>query len=133
MPCLDVLGIKGKPLETYLLILKPNAKELDERCFSETEKYAFAKSDIEEWRNWVRNKAVDTKPVTHEEVKKIPVRTNKSTGEEEFVTKSRIITPEHCNPQMGLYRSDRPTTTCVAASPWSESVLLKHHVADDRG
>ena len=119
------LGIKGKPLETYLLKLKTNAKELDDRFFNETEKRAFAKSDIEEWRNWIRNKAVDTKPLTHDEGKKIPkdkiitspmrhVRTNKGTGEEDLIAKSRIIIPGHTDPQIGLYRSDAPTTTCLA-------------------
>jgi hypothetical protein len=42
------------------------------------------------------------------------VRTNKSKQPEELIAKSRLIIPGHMDPQLGLYRTDAPTTSGLA-------------------
>ena len=69
--------------------------------------------------------------VSPEEEKKIPrgnitaapmryVRTNRGKNNEMLAAKSRIVLSGHWDPQLGLYRTDAPTTSglavCVAAS-----------------
>ena len=115
----------GLPVEVYLLINKKNAKELDGRYFDERERKAFHEADVNEWRQWVRKEAVDTTPLTREEAAKIPkehiiaapmrhVRTNKGMDNYDLQAKSRMTIPGHLDPQIGLYRTDAPTTTCLA-------------------
>ena len=66
----------GLPVEVYLLVMKKNAKELDERYFDKNEKAAFDEADIEEWRQWVRKEAVQTTPLSFEESAKNSKGTN---------------------------------------------------------
>ena len=80
-------------------------------------------SDLDEWRQWIANKAVELVP---EEIEKtIPaekiitapmrfVRTNKGKDSSSLEAKSRLVIPGHTDPQLGLYRTDAPTTSHLA-------------------
>jgi len=116
-------GLMRPVQEAFLLKLKPSGKELEPKHFNRKEAKSFAQADAEEWRQWVANKTVDTRPVRDE--KKIPktkiitapmryVRTNRAKMWEEMIAKSRLIIPGHKDPQIGLYRTDAPTTSGLA-------------------
>ena len=115
----------GMHKEIYALVNKKSAKELDERYFNPRERKAFNEADLEEWRQWIRKEAIETVPLSWEEASKIPkdqiisapmrhVRTNKGMDDYDLIAKSRMIVPGHLDPQIGLHRTDAPTTTCLA-------------------
>ena len=107
----------------FLFKFKHNLKERDPACFSKQEKQAFDKSDEDEWKQWIANETVSV--VSPEEERKIPkgktiaaamwyVRTNRGKTNEMLAAKSRIVMPGHRDPQLGLYRTDAPTTSGLA-------------------
>ncbi len=112
---------EGGVSSSYLLQLKTNGKELDPRYFDEKEKRAFEASDAKEWLQWHLNEAVRVVP--HSEEKQVPknlifsapmrmLRVNRGTTGD-LIAKSRMIAPGHCDPQLGLYRTDSPTTSLL--------------------
>ena len=105
------------------LVFKPNQKELNSKYFDPEERRKIGESDLAEWRQWIINKAVDLVPAAKEA--KIPkekiisapmryVRTNRSKEIKALEAKSRLIIPGHTDPELGLYRTDAPTTTHLA-------------------
>ena len=111
--------------DVYELALKPNQKELNSKYFDPKERRRFAESDLAEWRQWIINQAVDLVPAAEEA--KVPkgkiisapmryVRTNRSKDVKASAleAKSRLIIPGHTDPELGLYRTDAPTTTQLA-------------------
>ena len=120
--------------EAFLLKMKASGKELDARFFDEKEAEQFAKSDLAEWEAWEKNKVV--RRLSPEEAKRVPshrvfrvparvVRTNKAAlGSDLLQAKSRIVLPGHTDPDLGMVRTDSPTTQesavrlalCLAAS-----------------
>lgn len=58
--------------EAYLLITRPNGKELDLKFFDEKEKKAFDESDSKEWTSWIDNKVV--RRLNDEEVRQMDPR-----------------------------------------------------------
>ena len=90
--------------EAYLLLSKPNGKELDPRHFSTEEREAFRKSDAKEWTSWIENKVV--RRLSDEEIKNLNpndvfraparlIRVNKGELHGTFQPKSRLVVPGH--------------------------------------
>jgi len=105
--------------DVHHLELKQNQKELNPMHFDKNEKLRFDESDLAEWKQWVANKAVTIVPEKEEDnissdlIIAAPmryVRTNRSKEADELEAKSRLIIPGHTDPQLGLYRTDAPTT-----------------------
>ena len=112
----------------YELVLKPSQKELNPIFFNEDEKRKFAEADLAEWRQFIINQAVDLVPISEEgniskdKMISAPmryVRTNKNKDAKgafakALEAKSRLIIPGHTDPELGLHRTDAPTTTHLA-------------------
>ena len=109
--------------EAYLLINRPNGKELNPKFFNEAEKKAFAESDSKEWMSWIDNKVV--RRLNDEEIRQLDpkdvfrapariVRVNKAALTGGLQAKSRLVVPGHQDPHLGAFRSDAPTTTWAA-------------------
>ena len=107
----------------YSLVLKSSQKELNPKYFDHKEKQQFDFADWQEWKQWVANRAVDIVPAGEE--RNIPseliiaapmrfVRTNRGKESDELEAKSRLVIPGHTDPQLGLYRTDAPTTSHLA-------------------
>ena len=98
-------------------------KELDRKVFDQKEKQVFDEADAAEWNPWLASGAVAIVPeneenkIARELIFTAPmrfVRTNKSKQPEELIAKSQLIIPGHMDPQLGLYRTDAPTTSGLA-------------------
>ena len=109
--------------QALFLKLKNNMKELDQRSFDKKEKQVFAEADLAEWKQWLASGAVQVVPgreeskVARELIFTAPmrfVRTNRSRQPDELIAKSKLIIPGHTDPQLGLYRTDAPTTSGLA-------------------
>jgi hypothetical protein len=107
----------------FVLKLKNNMKELDQKSFDRKERQVFDEADVAEWRQWLASGAVEVVPgkeeskVARELIFTAPMRflrTNKSRQPDELIAKSRLIIPGHMDPQLGLYRTDAPTTSGLA-------------------
>ena len=106
--------------EAFLLRMKASGKELDPRHFDNEEAKQFEKSDLAEWEAWEKNKVVQR--LSPEEARRVPehrvfrvparvVRTNKAAlGSKLLQAKSRIVLPGHTDPDLGMVRTDSPTT-----------------------
>jgi len=111
------------PHEVYLLKMKKGMKELDPKLFNHKERAAFDASDHDEWKQWLLNKTASVVPekdephVPKDKIISAPmryVRTNRSKILEILAAKSRLILLGHLDPQIGLYRTDAPTTSALA-------------------
>ena len=110
--------------EALLLKAKANGKELDPKHFSEEERRLFDESDAKEWKAWVDNNVVEelspdrARSIPRSRIFAVParvVRTNKKpAGEPGLTPKSRIVLPGHLDPDMGMIRTDAPTTQMSA-------------------
>ena len=109
--------------ETYLLRMKASGKELDPKFFDAEQQAKYEEADRKEWKQWVTTESAAVVPLQEE--RKIPrykiftapmryVRTNKAEDPSEVEAKSRLVDPGHLDPQLGLYRTDAPTTTGLA-------------------
>jgi hypothetical protein len=119
----DIFSTWNFPASVYALQMKPSGKELDPKMFDKQEKRAFNEADAAEWKSWLANGSVRVVPlgkessIPRDQVFSAPmrfVRTNKSKDPEKLQAKSRLIIPGHRDPQLGLYRTDSPTTSGLA-------------------
>ncbi len=107
----------------YEIVLKPSKRELNAKHFNAEERWKFAEADLNEWRQWIVNKAVEIVPeseennIPTEKIISTPmryVRTNKSSEDGQLEAKSSLVLPGHTDPELGLYRTDAPTTSHLA-------------------
>ena len=103
--------------DVYQLVLRPGQKELYQRFFNKDETEQFSRSDRAEWQQWIQHGVIrrchEGEDVTNVIVAPMRfVRTNKGTIG--LMVKSRLIIPGHRDPQIGLYRTDAPTTSLLA-------------------
>ena len=109
--------------DVYELVLKPSQTELNSKYFNKEEKGKFDEADLSEWRQFILNKAVELVPraeegtIPKEKIISAPmryVRTNKNKDTKILEAKSRLIIPGHTDPEIGMHRTDAPTTTHLA-------------------
>ena len=105
---------------TFLLTMKEGMKELDPTRFDEREQRLSDEADLAEWRQWIANKAVDLveneQDIGKDKVVSAPMRyVRVNRGQDgEIEMKSRLVIPGHTDPQLGLFRTDSPTTSGLA-------------------
>ena len=106
----------------YQLTLKQNAKELDPTKFDQVEAKAFDAADAAEWRQWIMNETVELVPeemensIPKQKIIATPmrmVRVNRGSPDK-LEAKSRLVIPGHRDPEIGLFRTDSPTTSTLA-------------------
>ena len=82
----------------------------------------FDTADFSEWKQWITNEAVELVPPEKEKTNPASkiitapmrhVRTNKGQGSK-VEAKSRLVIPGQHDPQLGLFRTDAPTTSSLA-------------------
>ena len=100
-----------------------NPKELDPKAFGKEETKAFNEADATEWTQRLANGSVAVAPagkskhIPRELIFTAPMRfvkTTKAKRLDELLAKSRLIIPGHRDPQLGLYKTDAPTTSSLA-------------------
>ena len=112
----------SKGIDVYQLVLKENKKELNPSRFDNKEKEKFDKADMDEWRQWILNGAVERvspekeKQVSTKKIITAPMRYVRKNKDKDggLEAKSRLVIPGHTDPQIGLYRTDAPTTSHVS-------------------
>ena len=102
---------------------KKNMQELGPKAFNEEEKQAFDETDAAEWRQWLASGLVAVVAATRESsiprelIFSTPVRCLRATYVKKLLlllAKSRLISPGHRDPQVGLYGTDSPKTSNLA-------------------
>ena len=119
------------------MVFKKGDKELDSKYFNANERDLWSEADLKEWKQWIANKVVQLVPRLKEKL--IPkqliisapmrfVRTNKNKPQDDpsnIDAKSRLVIPGHTDPQLGLYRTDAPTTGAIVVIVCVQIALSK--------